>query len=262
MKTIAVAGLQDEAAKSQFAARFAAECAKRGLGTLFVDMDQQALATKQLAQSAAAVASPVPASLFFNELAFQEKLVPDASSGRVVLAGADQGLKLCREKGMSAVQALESALDLVQQKFNLCVLCTSSSAAELAQAAQKTATWTMVPVFAEGQLSSLVLKSRYRVVTVTRSEKSTMESMCAAAVQALGLADLVSGAAQQTMGAKVEEFAAAASAAGEQAYFNRVYERLGSVQGMTAYAREEVKKELAALLPMSSEAAPALSAAL
>lgn len=247
MKTIAVAGLQDEAAKSQFAAQFAEQCAQRGLGTLFLDLDTQGQASRMLSQSASAAASPVPASLFFNELAFVAQMVPDASAGRVVLASADQGLEMCSESGLSAMQALTDSLEAVEQKFNLCVLCTSSTKSALAAAAQKTATWTMVPVFSSGKLSSLVLKSHYRVITVSSSAQSTMDAMCAAALSALGLSGLVSPAAM--MGVKVEEMGSVASEQ-QQAYLSRVYERLSAVQGMTAMAREEVKKELESLLSM------------
>lgn len=249
MKTIAISGLQDEAAKSQFAAQFAELCAQRGLGTLFIDLDQQALATAQLARSLACVTSPVPASLFFNELAFQQQLVPDATSGRVVLAAADAGLGMCSETGLSALQAVNNSLQAVEQKFNLCLLCTSSSKPSLSAAAKKAVTWTLVPVFSQGSLMSLVLKSHYRVITVSRGATGSMEAMCCAALQALGLAAVVSQSS--SMGVKVEEIGCV-SYDQQEVYFSRVYERLGSMQGMTPHAREKVKKQLEDLLCMPS----------
>lgn len=249
MKTIAIAGLQDEATKSQFAAQFAELCAQRGLGTLLIDLDMQAQATAQLAQSSACVTSPVPASLFFNEFVFQQKLIPDAASGRVVLAAADAGLGMCNETGLSALQAVSNSLQAVEQKFNLCLLCTSSSKPALSDAAKKAATWTLVPVFSQGSLMSLILKSHYRVITVSRGPTSTMEALSCAALQALGLAAVVSQSS--SLGVKVEEIGCV-SCDQQEAYFSRVYERLGSVQGMTTYAREAVTKQLEDLLCMSS----------
>lgn len=96
---------------------------------------------------------------------------------------------------------------------------------------------------------SLVLKSHYRVITVSRGATGSMEAMCCAALQALGLAAVVSQSS--SMGVKVEEIGCV-SYDQQEVYFSRVYERLGSMQGMTPHAREKVKKQLEDLLCMPS----------